>query len=87
MRTDRQADMKLTVAFCNFANAPMKLSRTCHEGTDGEQRYTSTQFQPRCYTQANDQRINPGTHCTRSWVGPRADLVILEKTKFPLTEI
>jgi hypothetical protein len=37
---DRQKDMKLTVAFWNFRNAPKKLPRTCHEGTDGEQRYT-----------------------------------------------
>jgi len=47
LHADRQTDMKLTVAFYNFANAPEKLSRTCDEGAGGEQRYTSTQSQTR----------------------------------------
>jgi hypothetical protein len=43
MRTDGRTDMKLIVAFRNFANATKKICpRTGHEGSEGEKRYSST---------------------------------------------
>jgi hypothetical protein len=59
------------------------LPRTGHEGPEGEQRYSSTLSLTsaldgvggeRHAPAAFPPRERPGTHCIRSWVGPRAGL-------------
>ena len=65
---------------------------TCHEGTEGEYRYSSTLSLPSKLDGVSGQSHSPaalpprkrtGTHCIGGWVGPRAGLGGYVKSRPP----